>query len=608
VRFRSLALLALAAPALAQDEGSYRQARIRHAEPMVSIERAAEATAEEAMRNMPFLPGDRLFTDGSGRAELQLDDGTILRVDSGSKLDFGDDARGLAFRLWSGGLYIEAGRDPGELLIQTPGGDVEPRRRGVYRLDVAQGEVRLSVYEGEAVLDSGRGQVTVGDGERSYAVRGESPERVERFDRREQDEFARWNDERARQDPYYASDDRRYLPEEVYPYAGELQDHGSWRYEAEIGFVWYPAVAAGWRPYADGQWVWTHYGWTWVPYESWGWATSHFGRWGWSPGMGWYWIPGGVWGPAWVSWAVGPEYVGWCPLGWRDRPVLVHGTRKRGYAVPRRTDSGRRADDAATSGAWVITRKADMTARDVGRRRIEVPLAELPEVRIMDSPRLRPARDLARVVDTPAPSAPLASRRRGEAIMTKPVAGDWVQELRHDNKVTIPPPMPRSKPRTEEPTEQREQRALRPVQEQGSRPTDRRGADRSQGSASRERLLGTTQERSQPSPASESAQRRMREPDGGREPARAQEQRRREDGDSVMKRFFEPATNSRSRGEQGRSGEGGSSGGRSRPEAAAPRNEPRNPPPPPRVEAPRNPPQAKGAMPRATPKPEKDKH
>jgi hypothetical protein len=98
----------------------------------------------------------------------------------------------------------------------------------------------------------------------------------------------------------------------------------------------------------------------------------------------------------------------------------------------------------------------------------------------------------------------------------------------------------------------------------------------------------------------------VREPDGAREPARAQEQRRREDGESVLKRFFEPATSSRSRGEQARSGDRGSSGGRSRPETAAPRNEPRNPQPP-RVEAPRNQPQAKSAMPRATPKPEKDK-
>jgi hypothetical protein len=605
----------LASPALAYDEAGYRPARVRYAEPVVSIEAATEATAEEAVVNMPFLPGDRLFTDGRGRAELQLEDGTLLRVDSGSKLDFGDDdGRGPAFRLWSGGLYVLTRRDPDGLLIQTPGGDVEPRLPGVYRLDVAQGEVRLSVYEGEAELDSGRGRVTVRDGERSYAFRGESPERPEPFDRRDEDDFARWNDERGR-DAYYAGDDRRYMPEEVLPYADELEGHGTWRYEAEIGNVWYPAVGPGWRPYADGRWVWTAYGWTWVPYEPWGWATFHYGRWGWSPGYGWYWIPGRVWGPAWVSWAVGGDHVGWCALGWRDRPVIVHG-RKQGYAVPRGT---RRADDASGSDAWVVARKADMTSRDVGRRRVAVPLTELREVRVMESPRLRPTRDFARVVDTPGPQVPMA--RRAEAVKTKPTIGDVVPELRYDNKTTIRPPIPRSKRRSEQPPEEREALGIGSYREAGGHPTDRRDVGRSGTSTSRDREFEAARQRTREAPAATPMRERVREPQRTepqrtepqrtREPqrtwdqerAREQERRRRDDGDSTMKRFFEPATGSRSRGEDARPrDQGGAS--RSRPEAQARRSQPRNPPPP-RVEGQRNQPQRQHAAPRATPKPDK---
>ena len=33
--------------------------------------------------------------------------------------------------------------------------------------------------------------------------------------------------------------------------------------------------------------------------------------------------PGRHWAPAWVSWAVGPGYVGWSPLGWNDQPVFL---------------------------------------------------------------------------------------------------------------------------------------------------------------------------------------------------------------------------------------------------------------------------------------------
>ena len=37
----------------------------------------------------------------------------------------------------------------------------------------------------------------------------------------------------------------------------------------------------------------------------------------------WYWIPGRRWGPAWVSWVSAPGYVGWCPLGFDNRPLYA---------------------------------------------------------------------------------------------------------------------------------------------------------------------------------------------------------------------------------------------------------------------------------------------
>src|SRR5437660_231370 len=160
-----LTVLALGLPALAGAQEAFHDGRIRHVEPGVSIQRASETAAEEAVPNLPFLPGDRVWTDRSGRVEFQFADGTLLRSDSRSKLD-------------------------------------------------------------------------------------------------------RWADRRP-----------EYLPEEVAPYAGELEASGAWYYESEVGHVWRPYVPAGWSPYTDGRWVWTAYGWTWVPYEGWGWATCHYGRW-----------------------------------------------------------------------------------------------------------------------------------------------------------------------------------------------------------------------------------------------------------------------------------------------------------------------------------------
>ena len=91
--------------------------------------------------------------------------------------------------------------------------------------------------------------------------------------------------------------------------------YGNWTSMPDYGYVWQPTdVGPDWRPYTNGQWVWTDYGWTWVSYEPWGWATYYYGRWVFIDDYGWVWIPGTVWAPAWVTWYTGPEYIGWAPL------------------------------------------------------------------------------------------------------------------------------------------------------------------------------------------------------------------------------------------------------------------------------------------------------
>lgn len=133
----------------------------------------------------------------------------------------------------------------------------------------------------------------------------------------------RYDDQRYDDDRY---DDDRYGPEryedarrsprvDVGFFYEELSPYGDWLLSHEYGWAWFPRnVSPYWRPYSDGRWVNTEYGWTWVSYEPFGWATYHYGRWAWDQRFGWLWIPGTVWGPAWVSWQYGGGYVGWAPL------------------------------------------------------------------------------------------------------------------------------------------------------------------------------------------------------------------------------------------------------------------------------------------------------
>jgi len=105
---------------------------------------------------------------------------------------------------------------------------------------------------------------------------------------------------------------------------------GNWIDVEGYGYGWQPDVAVSdpnWRPYSDGYWAYTDYGWTWISYEDFGWATYHYGRWANLADNGWVWIPGSDldWGPAWVSWRTGGDYIGWAPLPPRGADVVYEG-------------------------------------------------------------------------------------------------------------------------------------------------------------------------------------------------------------------------------------------------------------------------------------------
>jgi hypothetical protein len=94
-----------------------------------------------------------------------------------------------------------------------------------------------------------------------------------------------------------------------------LAPYGSWVNMDPWGYVWCPRhMGYNWRPYTEGHWVWTDYGWTWISDFDWGWIPFHYGRWGWDDDLGWYWVPGTVWGPAWVTWRSSDLYCGWAPF------------------------------------------------------------------------------------------------------------------------------------------------------------------------------------------------------------------------------------------------------------------------------------------------------
>jgi hypothetical protein len=96
-----------------------------------------------------------------------------------------------------------------------------------------------------------------------------------------------------------------------------LSPYGQWVAYPGYGMVFVPSVGvvgAGYRPYTNGHWEYTEWGWTWVDHHPFGWATGHYGRWFYDNGYGWVWVPGTAWSPAWVTWRTGGAYVGWAAM------------------------------------------------------------------------------------------------------------------------------------------------------------------------------------------------------------------------------------------------------------------------------------------------------
>ena len=350
-----------------------------------------------------------------------------------------------------------------DFAIETPGGVVEAADRGVYRVDVADGETRLSVYEGEAALEAER-EVRV-RGPASAPTRGAASEPSEPRPSTARSRRLRALERRA------ARTDRRTrrtasatCPRIVRPYAGELEANGllvlRGRDRPRLASARGLGLAAVHRrPLGLDA-----YGWTWVPNEPWGWAPFHYGRWDHSPALGWYWIPGSTWGPAWVSWAVGGDYVGWCPLGYRDRPVVLYGAARVNGRGATRPATGAGSDTWAAALRRPGRRRDLARTADVGsRRRAERRLAEHREA---------PA--AMRVAELAAGADP-----RAEAAATAPAASalrtvqDAAEPRRHGARSCAPIPattipLPTAAARREDARHARRRRAAR-----GGQPPDR---------------------------------------------------------------------------------------------------------------------------------------
>ncbi|HWZ84571.1 MAG TPA: DUF6600 domain-containing protein [Thermoanaerobaculia bacterium] len=291
---------------------------------------------QPADRNVPMTIGDRVYTGGDSRAELQLPGGDAVRLAPGSDLtalNLTDDTR--QFALKSGIAFFRVPNlESNEVFeVDSPNAAVTFERSGEYRIDVdADGNTRVSVHQGSASIAAGGGQVSVG-ADAGIRIDGIDAPRYEVIALPAVDTWDRWAGERESR--ALRAPSRQYVSAQVAG-AEDLDEFGRWTRIPQYGMVWSPtSVSAGWEPYRAGRWMWQEpWGWTWVSTEPWGWAPYHSGRWVFASSR-WCWVPVApsvrvAYAPALVAFVGGGPgfpgavavggggFVGWFPLAPRD--------------------------------------------------------------------------------------------------------------------------------------------------------------------------------------------------------------------------------------------------------------------------------------------------
>ena len=260
------------------------------------------------------------MTDDDSRAELQFDDGSILRLGRGALVTlthlFSDTEGAFTqVKLQDGVASLRLKHDRSVYQVDTPYLTVKAAGPANFRVNVSE-DVEVAIYSGKALVESSQGEQNLIKGD---FIRLSDPEdELTIRDLPRADAWDRWDVERDRLLVDGERVARRNLPSNIAIVSQELNEYGDWRNDSDYGSVWVPRVSStDWRPYNDGHWTWVNpFGWTWVSNEAWGWAPYHYGTWV-HRGFGWAWVPGPVtqyWSPGVVHFSEYSGGVAWVPL------------------------------------------------------------------------------------------------------------------------------------------------------------------------------------------------------------------------------------------------------------------------------------------------------
>lgn len=303
-----------------EEEVSTSQARIvrlSYAEGGVQL--STDRGTENATMNQPVTEGASLTTGSDGWAEVQLEDGSTIRLAPESQLAFtelGRSSSGATLTtvdLSQGeALFNVSRRHDDQFAVTVRSKTVLLDHSGRFRITATnQDPLEIAVFKGEVSMresDAGQ-QVEIKKGE-TFTLDAMDSSHYALDKGTEADELDQWSEQRDTALSAYAANGTGNYAQSPYQYGvNDLNYYGGYYDVPGYGYLWQPyGTGVGWDPFMNGYWNNSPYGYCWVSAYPWGWMPYRYGRWLFVPGRGWMWQPGG-----WNNWWRGPHVLGGPP-------------------------------------------------------------------------------------------------------------------------------------------------------------------------------------------------------------------------------------------------------------------------------------------------------
>jgi hypothetical protein len=284
-----------------------RAVRLSNVEGDVRVIQDGQVVADPALANQPLFEGSEISTGNDGRAEIQMEDGSLARLSPNTTLAFSVlQHEGTGSRtevvLRSGLAYFELQPSTADHSLRVNYDDAffTAGNFSVVRLanDAPPGE--LAVFSGTIHLERGDAlQLDIHGGE-SLTLDATDAGKYNLSSTIATDSWDQWNTDR---DQFLNSQaaDRTAATNSLkgYPSDGmsDLDANGNWYNLPGQGYVWSPydaqSAGPGWDPYGYGNWVsYPQYGYVWVSGYPWGYTPFQCGLWDYYDSFGWAWAPG----------------------------------------------------------------------------------------------------------------------------------------------------------------------------------------------------------------------------------------------------------------------------------------------------------------------------